>query len=460
MKFKILTYGCAMNKADSECIAGIIREKFHCEIEEYFVDEAKNFAPDEENLNSGNNFLIINTCIVKQPTENKILDLMRKIENKRENEKYPNVIVSGCLPAAYPEICGKFKFSFIGTNVSDIDKAIDEAIEGRKFVRIEKQKNKLCIPKFSFNKFISIIPISEGCLGNCSYCSTKLARKNLTSYKEEEITETIKNAVNNNAKEIWLTSQDTGCYGLDTGTNIANLLKKICRIEGKFKVRVGMLNPNFALNFLDDLIEVFKNEKFYRFIHIPVQSGSNKILSDMKRNYCVGDFIKVAEKFKSIDASISTDIIVGFPTETEDDFKATVELIKKIKPDILNVSKFYVRKGTMAEKNIRNRQWKCDTKIAKERSSLISKIFREISGENNKKWLNWEGEILTDEEDDNVLIGRNFAYKKIHIRGDEYNDKMSGKFVRCRIIKAGEILEGEILENFENMRDFENIRTK
>lgn len=445
MKFKILTYGCAMNKADSECIAGIIKEKFKsdAEIEEYFVEETKNFAVDEEKLKADEaHFLIINTCIVKQPTENKILDLMRKIEKKRENEKCLNVIVSGCLPAAYPEICDKFKFSFIGTNVSDINKAIGDAIEGRKFVKIEKQEDKLCIPKFSFNKFISIIPISEGCVGNCSYCSTKLARQNLTSYKEENITETIKNAVKCGAKEIYITGQDTGCYGLDIDTNIVSLLEKISEIEGKFKVRVGMMNPDFALKFLDELIEIFKHQKFYRFIHIPVQSGSNAVLRDMKRNYCVEDFIGVAEKFKSIDASISTDIIVGFPTETDDDFKCSVKLINKIKPEFLNLSKFYVRKGTLAERFIRNKQWTYDTRIAKERSLLISGIFREISKDNNKKWLNWEGEILTDEIENGMLIGRNFAYKKIHIKD---KPELLGKFVYCRIIKAGEIPEGEIL---------------
>ncbi|MDI6730232.1 MAG: tRNA (N(6)-L-threonylcarbamoyladenosine(37)-C(2))-methylthiotransferase [Candidatus Altarchaeum sp.] len=454
MKFKILTYGCAMNKSDSEHIAGIIKEKFksNSEIEEYFIEKTKNFADEEEKLKADeNHFLIINTCIVKQPTENKILDLMRKIEkktgNKGENKERINVIITGCLPAAYPKICDKFKFSFIGTNVSDIIKAIDEEIEGRKFVKIEKQGNKLCIPKFSFNKFISIIPISEGCVGNCSYCSTKLARQNLISYKEENITETIKNAEKCGAKEIYITGQDTGCYGLDINTNIVCLLEKISEIEGKFKVRVGMMNPNFALKFLDELIEIFKHQKFYKFIHIPVQSGSNAVLRDMKRNYCVEDFIRIAEKFKSINASISTDIIVGFPTETDDDFKCSVELIKVIKPEFLNLSKFYVRKGTLAERFIRNKQWTYDTKIAKERSLLISKIFGEISRENNKRWLNWKGEILTDEIENGMLIGRNFAYKKIHIKDKQ---ELLGKFVHCRIIKAGEILEGEILGSVIN----------
>jgi len=440
MKFKILTYGCAMNKADSEFIAGIIKEKFNeknTEIEEYFVDEIKGFA-DEEGIDANSDkFLIINTCIVKQPTENKILDLMKKLEKTKKN-----VIIAGCLPAAYPEICEKFRFSFIGTNVSDIDEAIEETLKGKKFVKIKKEKNKICIPKFSFNKIISIIPISEGCVGNCSFCATKLARKNLTSYPEDKIINAIKNDINSGAKEIWLTSQDTGCYGLDINTNIVSLLEKISKIEKKFKVRVGMMNPNFALKFLDNLKEIFKNEKFYKFVHIPVQSGSNKILTEMNREYTVEDFIKVVETFKSINCSISTDIIVGFPTETDDDFKRTVELIKKIEPDFLNISKFYVRKGTIAEKNIKNNKWTYNTKIGKERALLISKIFNEISIKNNKKWLKWKGEILTDEFE-NCLTGRNFAYKKIYIKNG--NKDLLGRFLNCKIIKAGEILEGEIL---------------
>jgi len=117
----------------------------------------------------------------------------------------------------------------------------------------------------------------------------------------------IKKYINYGAKEIRLTSQDTGCYGFDIKTNIINLLENIQKIEGKFKVRVGMMNPNFALKFLDDLLKIFMSEKFYRFIHIPVQSGSDKVLKEMNRNYGVEDFLKLAEKFKEINCSISTD---------------------------------------------------------------------------------------------------------------------------------------------------------
>lgn len=436
MKFKILTYGCAMNKADSEFIAGIIKSKFSNEIEEYFVDETKNFQNIED---IENDFLIINTCIVKQPTENKILNLMRKIEKR----KIKNVIIAGCLPAAYPEICSKYKFSFIGTNVSDIDKAIEETIKGKKFVQIAREENKLVVPKFSFNNIIYVLPISEGCLNNCSYCSTKLARKNLISYPEDEIVNKVQEAINYNFKEIWLTSQDTGNYGADIGTNIVNLLKKIKEKQGKFKVRIGMMNPKFALTFLNPLIKILEDEKFYKFVHIPVQSGSNKVLSDMNRNYKVEDFIKVVEAFKAANFSISTDIIVGFPTETDEDFNESVKLIEKIKPDFLNLSKFYIRKGTVAEKNIKNKKWKFNTEIAKKRALILSKIFKKISIENNKKWLNWEGEVLIDEIENANYISRNFAYKKIHLKGC---NNFFGKFVNCKIVKAGEILEGVIIQ--------------
>lgn len=440
MKFKILTYGCAMNKADSEFIAGMIKEKFDgdAKIKSYFVDEYKNFL----NETIEHDFLIINTCVVKQTTENKILDLIRRI-NKTKG-KTVKVIITGCLPAAYPEICAKFKFSFIGTNVIDIKEAIDHCLKSNvPFVKIRRQKDKMCIPKIPINPFTSIIPISEGCVGNCSYCATKLARQNLISYKEEKIVKSIKN-LNNVAKEIYLTSQDTGCYGIDIGTNIVSLLEKISVMDGKFKVRVGMMNVTFALKFLDELTEIFKSEKFYRFIHIPVQSGSNDVLKDMKRNYTIENFLDVVKKFRSIDASISTDIITGFPTENEHNFKETVNLIKAIKPDFLNLSKFCVRKGTLAEKNIKRRIWKFDTKIAKERSTLISKIFNEISMNNNKKMMDWKGEVLITEREGGFLIGRNFAYKKIHIKDE--NKDLLGKFVNCKITSAGKVLEGKVLE--------------
>lgn len=424
-----------MNLADSEIMAGILKDK------NYTV----RFEEDEKIIKENNSeeIIIVNTCIVKQQTENKILRLLEEL-----NKGNKRVIVTGCLPSAYPEISEKFNFSFIGTNVYNIDKILEETINGKKVVDIKKdKKDKNTFPKLSSNKFISIVPISEGCLGNCSFCATRNARKYLFSYSQESIIKRIKESLSEGAKEIWLTSQDLGCYGIDKKTNIVNLLREIEKIEGKFKVRLGMMNPNYALKFLDDLLKIFESEKFYKFIHIPVQSGSENVLKAMNRNYKISDFLKLVEKFREKKASISTDIIVGFPTEDEDDFEKTINLIKKVEPDFLNLSKFTIRKNTIAEINIKKGIWKYDTKKIKDRSEILTKIFREILIKNNERWINWEGEILITKEKKSkgkdFFVGRNFAYKKVYIE-KKCLKNIIGKFVNCKIINAGEILEGEI----------------
>ena len=197
---------------------------------------------------------------------------------------------------------------------------------------------------------IEIVPISQGCLSYCSFCKTKHARGNLFSYSEKDIVRHISNAVKNGAKEIWLTSQDSSAYGLDISTNLARLLKRIVSIPRDFKLRVGMANPDYFKLFLDDFIEVLKNEKIFKFVHIPVQSGNNQVLKDMKRNYTVEDYKQIIDKIKKEipSVTISTDIICGFPTETKEQFNDTLNLVKEIKPDIINIPRFWPRPGTVA----------------------------------------------------------------------------------------------------------------
>jgi len=400
---------------------------------------------------------IVNTCVVKQSTESKILSLMDNL--LMQNKK---VVVAGCLPSAYPEIAEKYPFSFIGVNSSDIADAVNSVIKGEKYVRIRKDKNKIKMHRLNINPYIDIIPISEGCVGSCGFCATKLARGRLVSYPIDSILNSVRDAVRNGAKELWITSQDNGCYGFDinSDTNIGVLLNKICDVPGDFMVRVGMMNPEFVLKFIGHLKEVYKNNKIYKFIHIPVQSGSDVVLKKMSRRYSVSDFINIVGEFRELEyelecklehklehkCTIATDVIVGFPGETEEDFNKTINLIKKIKPDVLNISKFGVRKKTEAEK-MHN---KIPTETIKKRSIEISKIFNEISIENNHKWMNWKGKVLiteknepkeSEKESENLFIGRNFAYKKIYIKS---NENLLGKYVNCQIKETDRILTAEL----------------
>ena len=226
-----------------------------------------------------------------------------------------------------------------------------------------------------FVKEVQPIVVSRGCLGACTYCATKNARGNLHSYTIKNVVERVKDAVKKGAKKILLTSEDMGCYGKDIGVNLADLLKEIVKIPGDFEVRVGMMNPTFALEFLDDLVKVFKNEKIIKFLHIPVQSGNDVVLKRMNRAYAVEDFEKIVDYFRNEipEIIISTDIICGFPGETELQFEDSLNLIKKVEPEVLNISKFYPRPGTPA-KNMKQ----LSTRTIKERSIRMSKLFKEL----------------------------------------------------------------------------------
>jgi len=211
-------------------------------------------------------------------------------------------------------------------------------------------------------------------LGDCSFCITKLAKGNLQSFPKEDIINEIKKRIEEGYKRINLTSTDNGCYGLDINTSLVSLLKNITEIPGDFKIRIGMINPNYAKLYLNDLIKIYKSDKIIKFLHIPVQSGSNKILKDMNRKYKVQDFINVVSKFRKniLGINISTDIIVGYPTESEEDFEETLNLVKKIKPEVLNISKFTSRPGTKAS---RLKQLK--TEEIKRRSVILTNLYKD-----------------------------------------------------------------------------------
>ena len=292
---------------------------------------------------------------------------------------------------------------------------------------------------------IWIIQLSEGCLGKCTYCITRFARGKLKSYKPKSIIKSVRTAISKGFKEIWLTSQDNSSYGLDIGTNLAELLKEILKIDGDYKIRIGMMNPMFLKN-SSNLIDIFKDERIFKFVHIPVQSGSNKILKLMKRGYTVEEFEHIVKSFrKNPNMTIWTDIIVGFPTETEEEFQMSVELLKRIKPDYVNVSRYSNRPGTEAKK-----MKQVPTEIKKERSRIMSKLVNQIAFEKNKKWINWNGKILIDEynEKKKNFIGRNFAYKPV-ILDNNSNHKISlGSKINVKIVdSASTYLKGILIDD-------------
>ena len=157
-------------------------------------------------------------------------------------------------------------------------------------------------------------------MSECTFCQTKLAKGDLNSYRIGDITRQVKRELDDGCKEVWLSSTDNGCYGLDIGEDLTSLIDQVVQIPKDFRIRVGMMNPMFMPRIRDNLLKSFENTKVFRFLHIPVQSGSNLVLNDMKRGHTVETFKNVVNKFRTkFDSfTISTDIIIGYPTETQE----------------------------------------------------------------------------------------------------------------------------------------------
>jgi MiaB-like tRNA modifying enzyme len=420
----VKSFGCSANLADGEVIAGCLSEAG------FRLVKNKSDA----------DFVVYNTCAVKSPTENRIIDLLKKVPKTKK------LIVTGCLPVInFERLESEIQFDAATGPApgQGIVKVLEQVNAGKKVVSVNNDSTSgLELPKVATNPVISVIPINYGCLGNCSYCCVHFARGQLRSNSIEKIVNRVKQDLSLGAKEFWLTSQDTACYGKDKKSNLAKLLKKVAEVEGDFFIRVGMMNPDHVLVILDELVEAYDSEKIFKFLHLPVQSGDDEILGLMNRNYSADQFRTVVEAFREMfpQLTLATDVICGFPGETKEAFENTKQLMSKVRPDVVNISKFFARPKTPAEKL---------TPISPEelnrRSKEMSLLARQISFDGNKKWLGWTGTVLVDEKGKNgSWMGRNFSYKTVVIKTDE---NLLGSFVQVEVVKAfSTYLEANVME--------------
>lgn len=418
MKVAIDTYGCTRNKADQELIEGQIETAGRLELSS--LDEAE--------------LVILNSCGVKNKTQSKMIN---RIKSYRERGK--RLLVSGCLPKINRELLEDLDVSMVGPNsIESIPKAIEEIKAGERPLYIsEEHKNKLDMKKSVREGVTGIVPIAEGCLGNCSYCGVKRARGELSSYPEEEIVERVKELAQTGKKQIYLTSQDTGCYGYDIEKSLPELLENLTSLENDFKIRVGMMNPEHALKMKKDLIDTFKSEKIYSFLHLPVQSGSDSVLDHMNRRYSSEEFKSIVRSFREEipDLNLATDIIVGYPTEEEEDLQKTLDLVKSMKPDVTNISRFHPRPDTEAkELNPLSSQ------VLKKRSRRLSKVSGRISLRKNKRYIGRKLRGLVTEQLAEESVARTNNYKKVRIPATERG------WTEIKITDAGKRgLRGELI---------------
>jgi MiaB-like tRNA modifying enzyme len=323
----------------------------------------------------------------------------------------------------------------------------DKKLDWKKQETYLEQKNeiKLNLPKKPQNQLISIHQISEGCLGNCNYCKTKLAKGKLFSYPKEEILKSIESDLQNKAKEIWLTSQDNASYGLDKEKQeLPELLKEILNLKHNFKLRLGMSNPNYVLPILEELIEVYKNKKMYKFLHIPIQSASDSVLESMNRKYKIKEVEKIITRFQKEfpEGVIATDIIVGYPTETDEDHKKNLDFIEKYKPDVLNISKFSSHKQTPAGKlkTLKN-------SIINKRTSEIMELHRKTAKENKIRFIGRTIKVLVNkrlQNSEELHQARDENYNIVIVRCKK---EFLGKEISVKITQVGvHNLVGEVVE--------------
>lgn len=395
-KIFVEAYGCSASFADSEMISGLILNGGHT-----LVDNSS-----ESDLN------IVVTCSVKDATANKMIHRIKSLKSKP-------LVVAGCFPKAEQSTVEKFSenASLLGPNSLGMTlQVIDSTLNGKKQIALEDSDlSKVGLPKVRLNPVVGIVEIASGCMSECTFCQTKLSKGDLSSYRLGDIVRQVQTEIKEGCKEVWLTSTDNGCYGFDIGTDLPSLVNAVVEIPDDFMIRVGMMNPMYMPRIKEELVKSFDNDKVFKFLHIPVQSGSDKVLHDMKRGHTVGTFREIVKKVKERfgDFTISTDIIVGFPSETEEDFQKTVNLLDEVRPDVVNLSKYSTRPGTEAA------EWKqIDVAEVKRRSKIIFEQISKTSIENNKKWIGWTGKVLFDEKTNEGIKGRNFAYKPVFVRNE------------------------------------------
>jgi MiaB-like tRNA modifying enzyme len=346
--------------------------------------------------------VILNTCTVVDTTEKRMI---RRMNELRASGK--DVIVTGCM--AKVQGC---RIMLRLPNAVVVPPEDYDLFTGM----VESRFGTGCCTERTPYGRTAILPIAQGCLGHCTYCITRLARGKLISRPVDELVDEFRDLIDSGVKEILVTAQDTACYGLDIGTDLGELLREILRFDGDYRIRIGMMNPNYLERILDDMIDILKDDRVYRFLHVPVQSGSNGVLKDMKRHYTVNSFLGIINRLRDEipDISIATDIICGFPGETDSDHQKTIALIRKLRADTVNITRFSVRPGTEAAE-----MKEVQGNVVKERSQELTEVKNAVEYDVNSQLIGKRFRVLVTENGrPGTMIARTDNYRPVTIEGE------------------------------------------
>ena len=429
--YHIETYGCSSNRGESREIERALRDGGHRPAD----------GPEDADV------AILNTCTVVEKTERNMLRRAEELEDETAE-----LVVTGCMALAQGDA---FEEAGVDAEILHWDEVPSYVLNGECPTVTPDAEPVL-------DGVVGILPIARGCMSNCSYCITKFATGRVDSPSVEENVEKARALVHAGAKEIRVTGQDTGVYGWDNGDRkLPELLDRICAIDGDFRVRLGMANPGGIHGIHEELADVFAaNEELYDFIHAPVQSGSDEVLEEMRRQHRVEKFREVVETFDDrLDHwTLSTDFIVGFPTETEADHERSMELLAEVRPEKINVTRFSKRPGTDAAE-----MKGLGGTLKKERSKAMSELKMDVVGEAYESMVGERFAVLVVEEGtgDSVKC-RDGAYRQIIVQKATERDVDVGDFLEVEVtghntvyafgdpVDEGDDGEGEPVEGDES----------
>ena len=367
------TFGCTYNEGDSWKLAEVLKA------------QGCSLVSDPDCADA----IVINTCTVVERTERNVLRELRRFRGRP-------LYVTGCMPLVQED-----EIRRVCTPVIIHPSAIHAA-----YARVNT------VPSGP----VAVVQACRGCLGACTYCITRLARGRLESRSRGEIIRETARLVDAGAVEVRLTGQDLAAWGRDTGQTLPDLLHRLDSLSGRFMIRPGMMNPATLYPIRKEVAESFTLPKIFASLHIPIQSGSAGVLERMGRGYTPEQVISIVEEFERTvpSFSLTTDIICGFPKETEEDFSRTLALIRRIRPDRVIVTRYSRRPGTPAagENDMPDR-------VRKERSRKIRLLAEDIAREKNAEWRGRTVPVMiTERVRPGTSMGRTREYRGVVLLGD------------------------------------------
>lgn len=432
-KYLITTFGCQLNENDSEKLAGITEKLGYEKTEK--LEEA--------------DLVIFNTCCVRENAEERLFGKLGELKKQRE-EKGTIIAIGGCMmqePAMLEKIKQSYNYTDIvfGTHTlhkfeEDLKKVIEERKKVRDVIDIDGEVIEN-LPIKRNDRFKASVTIMYGCNNFCAYCIVPYVRGRERSRKPEKILEEVQNLSKEGYKEITLLGQNVNSYDGGNGYKFAHLLNDVCKIEGIERIRFISPHPK---DFTDDVIEaIANNPKIARVVHLPLQAGNSKVLKEMNRKYTKEQYLELVEKMKKRipDVVFSTDIIVGFPGETDEEFEDTLDVVKKVNYEQVYMFIYSRREGTVADRM----ENQIPEEIKHKRFDKLKDLYDSRVSENNEKYIGTTQKILVDgysKNDKTTLTGRTDTNKVVNFEGKE---ELIGKMIDIKITEEHKwYLKGEI----------------